>query len=211
MGKFISEDKNQIPKFKLDKETSDMKTELKAKFLQHILKKKKEDQGFTLIELLVVIIIIGILSAIALPSFLNQANKAKQSEAKTYTGSMNRAQQAQYMEAGAFVDTANFGKLGLGVRTQTENYKYEAAVGGGTAVTNQAQLNVTSAAIKAYIGGVQVSTVGSTSEATTLAILCEAKTAGASGGATGAQAATFTASNTAAGPSCPTADYVEVK
>jgi type II secretory pathway pseudopilin PulG len=31
---------------------------------------------------LVVIIIIGILSAIALPAFLNQANKAKQSEAK---------------------------------------------------------------------------------------------------------------------------------
>ncbi|MFN8950109.1 MAG: prepilin-type N-terminal cleavage/methylation domain-containing protein, partial [Aphanizomenon sp.] len=61
-----------------------MKTELKAKFLQHLVGKKKDDQGFTLIELLVVIIIIGILSAIALPSFLNQAKKARQSEAKTY-------------------------------------------------------------------------------------------------------------------------------
>ena len=70
-----------------------MKTELKAKFLQNILRKKKENEGFTLIELLVVIIIIGILSAIALPSFLNQANKAKQSEAKTITGTMSRAQQ----------------------------------------------------------------------------------------------------------------------
>ena len=75
-----------------------MKTELKAKYVQHLLNKKKNNEGFTLIELLVVIIIIGILSAIALPSFLNQANKARQAEAETYVGSMNRAQQAEYLE-----------------------------------------------------------------------------------------------------------------
>ncbi|MEH2420605.1 MAG: type IV pilin-like G/H family protein [Nostoc sp.] len=162
-----------------------MKTELKAKFLQHILAKKNENEGFTLIELLVVIIIIGILSAIALPSFLNQANKAKQSEAKTYIGSMNRAQQAFYLEKNSFASQADFGTLGLGIATQTTNYVYKIAGGGGTntVVTNQAATVLATAPLKSYVGGVGVVVQSGTSEATTIAILCEANAARVNSGA----------------------------
>jgi type IV pilus assembly protein PilA len=103
-----------------------MRTELQAKFIQHLNTRKHSDKGFTLVELLVVIIIIGILAAIALPHFLNQTAKAKQSEAKQSMGVVNKAQNAYRQENQSFASTFNI----LAIGSVTDG----AAAGTGTTV-----------------------------------------------------------------------------
>jgi type IV pilus assembly protein PilA len=105
-------------------------------------------EGFTLIELLVAIVIIGMLSAIALPSFLNQSAKAKGSEAKSNLGAVNRSQQAYRWENSIFASDLT----DLDVKISGRLYSY--SISSGNAITaktittsQQAGLKILSAAV----------------------------------------------------------------
>lgn len=142
----------------------------------------KTEEGFTLIELLVVIIVIGILAAIALPAFLNQANKAKETESKQYVGALNRAQQAYFLEKASFA--SDFSVLALGIATETTNFTYEIEASEHQVVNFSKPANPS--AVRAHTGGVQKIDLRGTNESATSAVLCQsaAPNAGSASGVT---------------------------
>ncbi len=110
------------------------------------------------------LIFFGIILEIVLPSFLVITKKAKQSEAKQYVSSMNKGQQAYYAERSAFSNYIP--DLGLGIKTETTNYKYS------TRVTKTAAFSYAEAkenTIKNYFGGVFLVPA----KVRTVSILCE--------------------------------------
>ena len=74
---------------------------------------EKRDAGFTLIELLVVMIIIGILAAIAIPVFLNQRKKARETSAKADVSTIGKEMAAYYVDGALATTVAGTGTWSL--------------------------------------------------------------------------------------------------
>jgi prepilin-type N-terminal cleavage/methylation domain-containing protein len=71
----------------------------RAKLAQQILSKA---EGFTLIELLVVIVIVGVLSAVAIPQFLNQVRRSRTAEAQAALTEVGRASEVYRLDFGVY-------------------------------------------------------------------------------------------------------------
>merc|ERR1711991_532911 len=88
-------------------------TKLSSQLTLALLTRKSEknlvSKGFTLVELMNVIVIVGILSGIALPSFLSQQNKAKLTEASTKMSAILKAAHAEYQFGSSELDAITQG------------------------------------------------------------------------------------------------------
>jgi type IV pilus assembly protein PilA len=96
--------------------------------LYRLRQRSQDESGFTLIELLVVILIIGILAAIAIPSFIGQKQKANDASAKTQARTLQTAMETaatdnngSYEEGGAAITIARLEAVEPTLKDHSQN------------------------------------------------------------------------------------------
>ncbi len=91
-------------------------------------------QGFTLIEVMIVVVILGIISAIALPSYQEHVRRANRAEGMAFLQDVAARQERYFAQNNKYItsaDTTELKKLGLSGNT-SETGKYTLTTVNGT-------------------------------------------------------------------------------
>jgi hypothetical protein len=109
---------------------------------------------------------------IEFPSSVSPAALARQSEAKTYIGAINRGHQAFFLEKEYF--TNKLKDLGLGIGAESENYKYQIVVLDSKKAVQSMALSKEDN-LKSYVGLVYITKLPEIEEDTSRSLICESQ------------------------------------
>ncbi|HEX20200.1 MAG TPA: prepilin-type N-terminal cleavage/methylation domain-containing protein [Acidiferrobacteraceae bacterium] len=103
-------------------------------------------KGFTLIELMIVVVIIGVIIAIAYPSYVNWSRQTRRSDAKEHLSRIAALEQKFFTECNAYTTNLTGGTItgcnGLGYQSSSRENHYAATVTAGSFVQPALSISV---------------------------------------------------------------------